>query len=126
MFIVWRSLFPVEGPALTGSAAEVYSKNGNFVYRFAAPGIDPKDVELSVEDGIATLKLERKAPTDVKDSNWHVRRLNYGKFEHSWRLPESLDAENVQASLSNGILEITVPVAKAALPKKIEVKQLAA
>src|SRR5262245_45522231 len=108
-----------------GPETEVYSKDGALVYRVAVPGIDPKDADLSVEDHTLTLKVERKSPTDVKEGDWHVKGFNYGKYQHSWRLPKGADTEKLNASYNNGVLEITVPVAQPALPKKIEVKALA-
>jgi len=108
-----------------GLETEVYSKDGNLVYRVSLPGVDPKDADLSVEDHTLTLKVERKTPADVKEGDWHVKTFSYGKYQHSWRLPKEADTEKLNASYNNGVLEITVPVAQAALPKKIEVKALA-
>jgi HSP20 family protein len=89
------------------------------------PGVDPKDADLSVQDHTLTLKLERKSPADVKEDDWHSKGFSYGKYQHSWRLPKEADTEKLTASYNNGVLEITVPVAQAVLPKKIEVKALA-
>jgi HSP20 family protein len=108
-----------------GPETEVYSKNGTLVYRVAFPGVDPKDVDLSVTDHTLTLKVERKTPADVKEGDWHAKGFSYGKYQRSWRLPKEADTEKLNASYNNGVLEITVPVAQAALPKKIEVKALA-
>lgn len=103
---------------------EVYSKNGNLVYRFAIPGVDPKDVDLSVKDHTVTLKIERKSPADLKEGDWRVKGFSYGKYQHSWTLPQDVETDKLNASFTNGVLEITVPVAQKALPKKIEVKAL--
>jgi HSP20 family protein len=108
-----------------GPETEVYSKDGKLVYRVAAPGVEPKDVDLSVEGHTLSLKIERKTPADVKEGDWHLKGFTYGKYQHSWRLPKEADTEKLNASYNNGVLEITVPVAQAALPKKIEVKALA-
>jgi HSP20 family protein len=108
-----------------GSETEVYSKDSSLVYRVALPGVDPKDADLSVKDHTVTLKVERKTPADVKEGDWQVKGFSYGKYQHSWRLPQEADTEKLNASYNNGVLEITVPVAQAALSKKIEVKALA-
>ena len=107
-----------------GPETEVYSKDGKVVYRVAAPGVEAKDVDLSVNDHTLTLKIERKTPGDVKEGDWQVKGFTYGKYQHSWRLPKEADTEKLAASYNNGVLQITVPVAPAALPKKIEVKTL--
>jgi HSP20 family protein len=108
----------------SGPETEVYSKDGKLVYRVAAPGVEAKDVDLSVNDHTLTLKIERKTPRDVKEGDWHVKGFTYGKYQHSWRLPKEADTEKLDASYNYGVLEVTVPVAPAALPKKIEVKAL--
>ena len=60
---------------------EAFEKDGKAVYRLALPGIDPKSVDLSVVDGKLTIKVERKAPADVKEGDWHVKGFSYGKYE---------------------------------------------
>jgi HSP20 family protein len=103
---------------------EVYSKNGNLVYRLAAPGVDPKDVDLSVKDHRVSLKIERKSTADVKEGDWHVKGFSYGEYRHSWVLPQDVETEKLNATFTNGVLEITVPVSQKALPRKIELKAL--
>jgi len=125
----WNSL----GRALPEPAAhwggffpeiETYTKDGSLVYRLAIPGVDPKDVELSIMSGEIKVKGERKSPIEVKDENWQIRNFRYGRFEKTFRLPEGVDVDKVSATFHNGLLEITVPASIAALPRKIEIKQI--
>ena len=125
----WNSL----GRALPATAAqwggffpeiETYTKDGSVVYRLAIPGVDPKDVELSIAGGEIVVKGERKSPIEVKDENWLVRNFRYGRFERTFRLPEGVDLDKVNATFHNGVLEITVPASIAALPRKIEIKRV--
>jgi len=104
---------------------ESYTKNDQLVYRFAIPGVDAKDVDISTANNRLSVKAERKAPTDVKEGEWNFQSFSYGKFEHTVALPRGTDIDAVSASFKNGILEVTVPLPKATLPKKIEVKELA-
>lgn len=104
--------------------AETFTKDGKIVYRLAIPGIDPKDVDLSIVGNQVTVKGERSSPAEVKDEDWYVQEFRYGQFERTFTLPEGVEADKVSASFSNGVLEISVPVAKARLPRKIEIKQL--
>ncbi len=111
----WGGFFP---------EIETYTKDGNVVYRLAIPGVDPKDVELSIVGGEIVVKGERKIPVEVKDENWLVRNFRYGRFERTFRLPEGVDLDKVNATFHNGLLEITVPASMAALPRKIEIKRV--
>ena len=103
---------------------EVFSRDNGLVYRVAMPGIDQKDINLSVENHVLKITAERKQPSEVKEKDWHARSFRYGHFEQSWTLPKAVDPDQVSAEFKNGVLEIRVPRAKAALSKKIEVKQL--
>ena len=104
---------------------EAYTKNDQLVYRFAIPGVDAKDVDISTANNRLTVKVERKAPADVKEGDWHFQSFSYGTFEHSVALPRGTDVDAVTATFRNGVLEVSTPLPKAVLPKKIEVKELA-
>lgn len=104
---------------------EAFEREGQTVYRLALPGVDSQDVDLSIVDGRLTVQVERKAPTDVKQDNWHVKGFSYGRYEQTLLLPKGTDLEKIEASFNQGVLEITAPVSEAALPKRIAVKSLA-
>ena len=103
---------------------EVFSKDSDLVYRIALPGIDQKAIDLSVEGNVLKIKAERKEPNSVKEGDWYARSFCYGQFEQSWTLPKGVNLDEVSAEFKNGVLEVRVPRAKAAISKKIEVKQL--
>lgn len=103
---------------------EVFSKDNYLVYRIAMPGFDEKDIDLSVENNLLKLKAERKQPCEVKKEDWYAKSFRYGHFEQSWTLPKTVDPEEMSAEFKNGVLEIRVPRAKAAISRKIELKQL--
>ena len=103
---------------------ESYIKDGKLVYRLALPGIDPKNVDLSIVGNQVTVKGERSSPAEIKDEDWNVREFRYGQFERTFTLPEGVEVDKLNATFSNGVLEISAPVAKEQLPRKIEVKQL--
>ena len=111
----WGGFFP---------EVETYTKEAGTVYRLAIPGVDPKDVELSIAGREIIVKGERKSPTEVEDENWLVRNFRYGRFERTFRLPEGVDLEKVNATFQNGLLEIIVPASITAMPRKIEIKQI--
>jgi HSP20 family protein len=105
------------------SETEVFSKDDVLVYRVAMPGIDQKDVNLSVENNVLKITAERKQPSEVKEKDWYAKSFRYGHFEQSWTLPKAVNPDEVSAEFKNGVLEIRVPRAKA-ISKKIEVKHL--
>jgi HSP20 family protein len=103
---------------------DCFNREGNIVYQMSIPGIDPKDVDLSVVGNQVTVKGERFVPKETKEEDWSLREFRYGKFERTFLLPEGAEVDKINASFNHGILEISVPAAKAALPRKIEIKQI--
>jgi HSP20 family protein len=85
------------------------------------PGVDAKDLDLTVMRGVLTLSGERKDSTDVKKT-WHRRERGYSKFMRTIDLPCDVDADKVVAKFSNGVLLVTLPIQEKAKPKKITVK----
>lgn len=93
-----------------------------FVCRIALPDIDPKDVNIQVQGNMLSISGERKFREEHKDANFVQSELVYGYFQRDLPLPEGIDSNKVDAEYHSGILEITVPVSAAALPRRIEVK----
>lgn len=102
-------------------AAEGRLEDGTYVIQFALPGVDPKEVQVSVMDNVLTVKGERKANHDATGQNYFVREVTYGAFQRSMTLPEGVDAARVEAKSANGMLEVRVPAPRAATPRMIEV-----
>jgi len=103
-------------------AAEGRLEDGTYIIQFALPGVDPKEVEVSVMDNSLTIKGERKANHDSTGKEYFVREVTYGAFQRSVTLPEGVDAARVEATYANGMLEVRVPAPRAAMPRMIEVK----
>jgi HSP20 family protein len=127
----WRSFnrsLPAFAARTTGFNPEVecFNKDGNLTYRLAIPGVDPKNVDLSIAGGQVVVKGERAVPAELKDENWLIQEFRYGQFERSFNLPDGVDVDKVSATFNNGVLEITVPAGQAHLPRRIEIKQLGA
>jgi HSP20 family protein len=93
-----------------------------YICRVALPGIDPKEVEINVQGNLLTIRGERKLTHKVKEVELWEEEITYGKFERILTLPEGVLPEKFNAEFVNGVLEITAPVAVAALPRKIEIK----
>ncbi len=86
------------------------------------PGVKKEDISLTVEDGLLTLKGERKstAPSDV--TKVLHREIEYEPFSRTIRLPHEVDVNGISAALENGILKIVLPKAEAVRPRSIEIK----
>ncbi|MGC2528961.1 MAG: Hsp20/alpha crystallin family protein [Candidatus Acidiferrum sp.] len=93
-----------------------------YVCKVALPGIEPKEVQISVEGNLLTITGERKIEKRTKEAEYFHEEFAYGKFERELELPEGVNTEKVTAEFVNGVLEITAPVAAVALPRKIEIK----
>jgi HSP20 family protein len=103
-------------------AVEGRLDDGTYIIQFALPGVDTKEVEVSVMDNLLTVKGERKANHDPTGKDYFVREVAYGSFQRSVTLPEGVDAAQVEARYTNGMLEVRIPAPRAATPRMIEVK----
>ena len=109
-------------PVTWWPAVESYAKNGDLHVRVALPGVDPKDVEVTVADDYLTIRGERKAKTEERDGGRYVREFAYGSFERTLALPEGIDPGKVVAKFTNGMLDLTMPAPVAVVPKKVEIQ----
>ena len=85
------------------------------------PGIDPKDVELTVDGTQLTLRGERKAEHEGNEGGYVHREVQYGSFVRSFIIPEGVKAEDIQAKYQNGVLELSIPLPASMLPKKVNI-----
>jgi HSP20 family protein len=90
--------------------------------RAELPGIDPKNVEITVTQDTLTLKGEARVDREDKARNYYRRELRYGSFLRSIQLPSDVKGDQATASYKNGILEIRVPKSERAKPKSVKVE----
>lgn len=86
------------------------------------PGIEPKDIEISMVGDTLTIKGEKKAEREEKGESYHLVERSYGSFSRSIRMPAPVDPDKIEATYKNGILTITCPKKEEVKPKAIEVK----
>ena len=86
------------------------------------PGLDPKEIEISVVGETLTIRGEKRFEKEEKGKTWYRREIVGGKFTRSFNLPAPVDAEHVDATAKAGILTITLPKRAEAKARKIEVK----
>ena len=90
--------------------------------RVYLPGIDPKDVSILIEGNLLKIIGERKFNRTAKELELFHEEFIYGKFERALDLPEGVLIDKMAAEFVNGVLEVTAPLAAAALPKKVEIR----
>jgi HSP20 family protein len=100
---------------------DIYETDNDIVLKAELPGVDPKDVEVRVEDNNLYLKGERKFEKEVKEQNYHRIERSYGSFARSFSLPSSISADKVKAEFNDGLLTITMPKREEAKPKTVKV-----
>ena len=93
-----------------------------YVCKVSLPGIEPKEVQIHVQGNLLTIAGERKYTIESKQRETLHEEFAYGKFERVLELPEGVNTEKLYAEFTNGVLEITAPVAAVALPRKIDIK----
>lgn len=88
------------------------------------PGMDEKNIEVKVADGVLTIKGEKREETEKKEKDYFLQERSFGSFERSFEVPDSVEVDKIAASFKKGVLTLTLPKkAEAQKPaKKIEVK----
>ncbi len=100
---------------------ESFTRDGRLVIRAELPGIEAKDLDVSVTEHELVIKGERKAEKDEKTKDYAYSEISYGSFVRRFPLPGGAKADELKADFTNGLLEITVPVPTAAKARKIEI-----
>jgi HSP20 family protein len=103
-------------------AVDIYEDNEAISVRAELPGIKPEDVKISVENNVLTLSGERKLERSEEREGYHRIESSYGVFSRSFALPESVNADAVEADMNEGILTVRIPKKPEVAPKRIQVK----
>ena len=101
---------------------EISEHSDNYMLSVELPGIDKQDVHVEVENNTLTISGDKQSDVENKDQNYHLRERTYGKFSRSFELPARIEANNIEAKYTNGVLNLSIPKAEEAKPKQIEVK----
>ena len=86
------------------------------------PGVDPKDIDISMEKGVLTIKGERQSVDTEENENFRRVERQSGQFYRRFTLPDSADADKIEAKSEHGVLTVTIPKQEVAVLRKIEVK----
>ena len=86
------------------------------------PGVEPKDIDISMEKGVLTIKGERQSENVEEKENYRRVERESGQFYRRFTLPDSADADKIEAKSEHGVLKITIPKQEVAVSRRIEVK----
>lgn len=117
---------PQAGTAATSAPAwappvDISERKDAYVLTAELPGVKVEDLEIAFQDGLLTIQGERPLTRDSADEQWHVLERRYGLFRRSITLPLHVEADSIQASTEDGVLQVVVPKVEEAKPKRIEV-----
>jgi HSP20 family protein len=105
-------------------AVDVYENDDHeFVLKAELPEMKREDIAITFDNGVLTLKGERRAELETSRENYHRVERQHGTFTRSFTLPATVDAARIHASYKDGVLTIRVPQREEAKPKQIEIKE---
>lgn len=102
-------------------AVDIHEDKESYYFDVEAPGLNKDQFDVKVEDNVLSIKGERQSSTEDKNKNFYRIERSYGSFMRSFYLPETADAEKVNAEYKNGVLHIKIGKKETAKPKKIDV-----
>ncbi|MBN1843138.1 MAG: Hsp20/alpha crystallin family protein [Deltaproteobacteria bacterium] len=103
-------------------SADISETQDNLVIKADLPGLEAKDVDVSVSGDILTIKGEKKKEEEEKGEHFYHCERYCGSFQRSFRLPVDVQSDKIEATFDKGVLKITLPKAEEAKKKKIEIK----
>lgn len=115
-----NNLFELGGQRLP--SLDVVDRNDEVLVRAEVPGVDKKDLNVTLTDNILTIKGESRSEQKVEEGDYHKREISSSSFARSLTLPGTVDAAKAVASLKDGVLDITLPKVESSKKRKIAVK----
>jgi HSP20 family protein len=112
----------VDGYGASALALDVYQTDDEIVVRAGLPGVKAEDVQISVANGVLSIRGEVKEEKEEHQGAYHLRERRYGTFARSISLPTDVDADKAHAQFEDGVLTLTLPKSEQVKPKTITVK----
>jgi HSP20 family protein len=103
-------------------ALDISERKDAYLVTVELPGLKPEDLDITMEDGLLTIQGERQFTSESSEQQFHRVERRYGAFRRAITLPAHVMAEGIQASFEDGVLQILVPKAEEATPKRIQVR----
>jgi len=104
-------------------AIDVYEKGNDIIVEAEVPGMDPKDINIEIEDKTLRISGKMEKKEEVKEKNYYRKEIKTGSFERVISLPSEVKEKEVEATMKDGILKIVLPKQKTSSVKKIEIKK---
>jgi HSP20 family protein len=111
-----------EGRALWAPALDISERKDAYLVTVEVPGVRPEDIEVTLEDGVLTVQGQRQFTQESSEQQYHRVERRYGAFRRTVSLPTRTKVDAIEASFDNGVLEVVVPKAEEARPRKIEIR----
>jgi len=102
-------------------AVDIKEQADKFVLHADIPGVKPEDIDISMEDGVLTIKGEKKTEAKTEQEGYKRVERTYGSFYRRFSLPDTANADEISAKSTHGVLEIVIPKQEAVKPRKINV-----
>ena len=113
---------PAEGLEEFMPLADIVERDKEYLIKVDLPEVRKEDVKVLFDDGVLTIKGERKFEKDEKGDNYHRLERTFGTFARSFTLPANVKTDKVEASFKDGVLTVTLPKAEEAKPRQVEIK----
>lgn len=110
------------GARTLSPAMDIEEHKDHYRVHLDLPGLSKDEIEITLKDGLFTVSGEKKMEQKESEGRTVHRERWYGKFSRSFRLPKEVDAETIQATFDNGVLEVSLPFVAQAQTKKIEIR----
>lgn len=119
-----REPLDMMGGAWLTPSVDISETDGMYEITAELPGIEDKDIELTLKDAVLTLKASKHAEREQKDKNYHLSERSYGVFQRAFRLPDDVDPDKITTRFMKGVLTVQLPKMAVTPPstRKIEVK----
>ena len=103
-------------------SVDISETKNDLVVKAELPGLDPKDIDVSITGNVLTIKGEKKEEKEEKDEQRHYMERYHGSFQRSFQLPAEVKSDKIDASFDKGVLKVTLPKTEQAKKKEIEIK----
>jgi HSP20 family protein len=103
-------------------SVDVHEENDRFIVRADVPGVDPKDIEVTAQDGVLTIRGERRAEKRANNGGFERVERVTGSFLRRFTLPETAQPDAIRAKQTNGVLEVSIPKQPKVEPKRVQIE----
>jgi HSP20 family protein len=114
--------FPREETRQWSLPLDVVENDDGYVVKASIPGVDPENLDVTLEDNVLTIKAEVMSEEITEDEQVHIRERRTGSFSRSLRFPMDVNSDGIEATYTNGVLSLNVPKAEEVKPKQISIK----